>query len=144
MAFQRCSWAFQRLGLLGLLVFVACGAAGLLGGHGIWSGWKQADGPLTAKWDRVVRVNAPADLVIELPPGESSFLVARPFFDAIRIEAIRPAPTGMHAEAGRIRLSFDAAGAYVELAYRPRTPGRLAFDLESGPHRIHGGSISLP
>jgi hypothetical protein len=127
----RLGWLFERVGWIAMAAVLIAAAAGLFGNGWLSEREVSAGGALTAKYPRFGRAHAPLELAVEwLPRQEAAALwISRSYLDGFEITEIRPPPSGVTVDAGRMRYTFRTA--------RPHAPVRVAFMLK--PKR--GGSF---
>jgi hypothetical protein len=129
LAFQRKSWKIQRVGwfLMGALLVLA-----LLGAFG--DGWlartsrHSADSTVSVRYDRVARLESPAEIEISAVPegdGTLDLTVDQALLAATSLSDLQPLPREIVALPGGQRLSYRAEGA---------TPVALRFRIT--PHRL--------
>ena len=136
------AWRTQRIGWWLLGMFVVAAAFGVFG-DGPVSRQRAVTpgGQLTLEYERFVRIDAPAQMRIEVaaPAGtqDIQLWLARDYAERIEIETISPAPVG--TAAGRKALFYrfrvtDTPTA-ITFNYKPRKTGRLhaAIGLTDAP-----------
>jgi hypothetical protein len=121
---------FERVGWVAMAAVLIAAAVGLFG-DGWLSEREVSAGALTAKYPRFCRAHAPLELAVEwLPRQEPAALwISRSYLDGFEIAEIRPTPSGVTVDAGRMHYTFRTA--------RPHAPVSVTFMLK--PKR--GGSF---
>jgi hypothetical protein len=127
----RLGWVFERVGWIAMAAVLIAALAGLFGNGWLSEREVSAGGALTAKYPRFCRAHAPLELAVEwLPRQEPAALwISRSYLDGFEIAEIRPTPSGVTVDAGRIHYTFHTA--------RPHAPVSVTFTLK--PKR--GGSF---
>ena len=134
----RRGWIFERVGWIAMAAILAAAAVGLFG-HGWLSESESAAGDeLIVRYTRFGRAHSPIELSVDwLPRGQEPTLwIARSYLDEFEIEEIRPTPSAVTLDAGRIRYSFRSSppGARVEVKFRLKAQhggpyrGRIGVD----------------
>lgn len=146
--FQRRSWKVQRVAwcLMGALLIVT--ALGGLGAGGFLSRTttRSADQTLSARYDRVWRMENPAVLEITAPPdgnGSLELTIDARFLSVVSVSEMFPLPREIVALPEGQRLQYRAEGkdpVTVRLQVTPHRFGRLRARIAGGKDQ----SIELP
>jgi hypothetical protein len=117
-AFQRHSWRVQRIGWVALALVIALALGGGLG-PGPLGDRKLTRGDLTLRYDRFVRVEAPASVHLALraqTDRSAEFWLSGDWLERVHLETIVPEPDEVFTRDGRvhIRLPADRHGAEVK------------------------------
>lgn len=122
--FHRVEWRIQRLGWVGVAIFLALAFAGLFGGGPLSRA--HADGPTgRVDYERFVRNGSPTEIIIT-PSGSSHGIsrieITAAYLEAGRVERITPEPAAVRIEGKRLVYEFAAAapGASVSFHIDPQ------------------------
>lgn len=136
------AWHAQRIGWVLLGMFVVAAALGVFG-DGPASRQRVADGggQFTLEYERFVRIDAPAQMRVEIAPHtdmrDVKLWLAHDYAQHIEIETITPQPVGTAAgrEALFYRFRVIEAPTTITFSFKPRTTGRLhaAIGLAGAP-----------
>lgn len=107
--FQRGSWVAQRFGLAGLVVFLFCGALGLLGGGGPLSNQRRSSDKVALVYERFIRADTPAELEISLR-ATAEFTLDSAFFERVRFERFHPVPVSIYRDGDVVVFRFTPSG----------------------------------
>jgi len=103
--FQKKEWIFQRIGMVGLALFVLAALLGFTGMGGPFSRGEAGErgGPLHIEYERFVRRGGFSTLTLHLhaAPGDVRFWVSAPYFEHVRIESVAPTPELVSVETDR-------------------------------------------
>ena len=143
--FQRYQWTVQRWGWAILALVLLAALLGLLGRGPLSSTDAEApDQSLRVKYNRFIRVRAPADLKISVAAkasqnGAIRLWIDREYLDHLQVKHITPRPE--HEEAGSDRHIF------VFRAAAPGNPVEIVLHFEPekpGPHTCRVGLVDGP
>lgn len=136
--FQRRDWRAQRVGWVVMLLLILGSLAGLFG-RGPVAHASVGGTPLRVEYDRLVRHQADAELMLRLAPGatagQARIQLDSALLNAIRIERLTPEPDS--ETATREGVVFDFA---VDDAESPLT---IRLDYRATGYWAKRGSIAL-
>jgi hypothetical protein len=126
---QRRTWRFQRVALFVMVVIVAAGLLGLLGGNGPLASASAEDPAATVmvEYRQFLRRRASVSLVLHLREGSTSapevaVRFERSYIESFEVQTLNPTPS--RVEAGATEISY-----YFEIA-EPGQETTLTFHLE--------------
>ena len=133
----RLGWMFERVGWIAMAAVLIAAVGGLFGNGWLSEREVSAGGALTAKYSRFGRAHAPLELVVEwLPRQEPAALwISRSYLDGFEIAEIRPTPSGVTVDAGRMHYTFRTA--------KPHAPVRVTFMLKPKRSGSFVGRVGL-
>lgn len=136
--FFRRNWIIQRIGWIAMALIIVAGLLGLFGAPGPLSRARASRGPIEVEFDRLVRMNAPSEIHIDVGSSGPRFAVSlnRDFVDAVEIRSITPSPKSVEIRNDRVLYTFEAGRSprvtysieYLKMGARE---GRIG--LEGGP-----------
>lgn len=134
--FQTREWHAQRVGIVLVGLFVLAAVLGLTGAGGVLNDATAVSdsGNVRIEYDRVVRRSASASMTLRFhsdPPGFIQFWVSAPYFDAVHIESVTPAPQTVTVEGARHVYTIRAASpdVAVTVTLEHKTWGRLEGEV---------------
>lgn len=136
------AWRMQRIGWWLLGMFVVAAALGVFGdGPASRQRLVAPDGQLTLEYERFVRVDAPAQMRVEIAPPAGTrdvqLWLTRDYAQRIEITTINPQPvdTAAGREALFYRFRLTDTPTAIVFDFKPRNPGRLhaAIGLAGAP-----------
>lgn len=149
--FQRMSWKFQRVGFIGLLLFIFAGLLGLFGDGGWLSSTESTRGKLMAHYDRFVRFSAPTEMEIDLPLASARALsVNRSFIEGVKIDQIIPPPDEIAVTSDAFIYSFRRTTSSISeiritISYTPRRIGVLKCEIGAGEvEKLNFSQLAYP
>ena len=148
MTYQRRNWRVQRIGWAGMALVLLLGLAGLLGDGPIAHAMARAGG-LEVRYDRIVRLEAPAAWDLVIPPdadGRVRLTLDQALLARIRVEALSPAPERTTLIPGGQLLEFPAGAgpALVRMQFVPERMGRLRTAVTGASQAVRLSLIVLP
>jgi hypothetical protein len=134
--YQRREWRAERIGWLGLCIFVGAAALGMFG-NGPLSHATAADGgrQLTVRYERFIRESALSEIRLEFArsdpaTSEVAVWIDRAYLRDLDVSSMLPEPTRVEHHGDRVVFVFSLGGpprmpADIVLRYRPTRAGRL-------------------
>lgn len=122
--FHRREWLIERIGWLGVAIFLVLAFAGLFGG-GPLSHARAGNAEGSIEYERFVRSGTSTDLVITPAHADPSGLhrveITADYLEAFRIERITPQPTATRMAGPHLVYEFAAAapGAAISFQVHP-------------------------
>lgn len=153
--FQEREWTAERIGWVVLAILVLLALAGLFGTGPLSSASvDDADGALTAGYERFVRHDGRTTLSIEVAGdlssnGEIDVWLSRDYLDAFEIQTISPEPSDVISADDRVIYVFPVDDSIstlsVSFSLRPQEMGRISCDagVRDGPS-VSFDQISFP
>jgi hypothetical protein len=140
-AFERREWRFQDAGAAAICLLLLAAIAGLFG-SGAFSERRRtsADGGTTVEYQRYERLGAPAEVRVELRPGQAragrlTLLVEAAYLGSFKIESITPRPEAELAGPDGVRYRFEVAES--------GEPSRVLFELRARKFGSARGGIGV-
>lgn len=124
-----------RVGRWALAAVLVLAALGVFGGAGplVATRASGADG-FAVRYDRFARLDAPLEIAVTLPPGDSAFTLSGDLATDLDVEAVSPAPDAERATADGTRYAVDASDRVATVHGRP-----ARFGVLGGAVRLDGG-----
>ena len=143
-AFQRRSWAIQRVGWAAIAAWLLASAVGWTGpGPASRGRAVTPDQQVSIRYDRVLHLDAPSRVVVQVEGERAGTLqleLGGAYAEAFRVHELVPGPRTESAGVGSrsFTLEIDPTGpARVELALVP-----LAWGWQTGELRIDGRPVA--
>lgn len=149
MDFQRRDWRAQRVGWIAMLLLVVAAAAGFLG-NGPMSRASAKSGHAELRYERFVRVHAPAEWRVAAQPQGAGALrveIDSSLLREIQIASIVPAPARVESAPGHAAYVFGGAGASpaeVTFHFKVQSAGRLEGTVRAGDAALRVAAWALP
>lgn len=109
--FDRLEARAERAGWLVMLATVVAAVLGLFGNGLIgYAENVSPDGRVAVRFDRFLRLGAPAEVVVEMkrvPPGSLDLAVDRQYLDGMNIERVTPTPASVRMDRDAAIYSFE-------------------------------------
>lgn len=136
MVFQGTEWAVELLGVVGMIAVVVAMAQGVFG-LSEKTVTEAGQGPLAARYDRVVHWETQTTLELRIKPSapdhRASVSINDAYLDAMMTERITPEPERVESGADRTTFTFagsDGGQALVVRFYlEPDRPGDVDADI---------------
>lgn len=145
LAFERKSWAVQRIGWALMTLVILAALAGLLGPGPLSRAKAETpDGALVAVYNRFVRASDTDDLRVSfgreaIRDGVVRLWVDRQYLGGVDVERVVPQPASVEVASDRLVYVFtaapDAASGEVGFRVKPQALGsrRVRLGLAGGP-----------
>lgn len=151
MRFQRWIWTLQRCGWVVLVGLSLLGLLGVIARGPLSRVQTQSrGGELAAHFDRVLHVDAPAQVSIRAAPqGESlSVGISKDYFMGINVGRIVPIPSRTIADGSQVTLVFEtipsAAEQVVILHLEPAQSGWHRARISAAGESVEFTQLALP
>jgi hypothetical protein len=150
-AFQRRQWRAERIGWALMAAIVLAALAGLFGnGPAARATAASGDGQVQIDFDRIVRRNAPSQLVLTLTPSDDEVRVEVPreYADRMGLRPLSPLPAQSLATAEGTVYWYSTGGSHgrvrMTFTLHPRTVGRTSAQLIVAERTVSVSQLVLP
>lgn len=138
LVYHRREWIVQRVGWVGMLLFIVAACFGLFGGQGAFTMTRGSAEDLLLEYDRFARYASDTAFILTVGKANGGIAVIEADDDFMRnvaVVSILPEPASMRSIGGRLRLTFaiDRLPATITMRLKPHRVGPLrgVFQLHS-------------
>lgn len=143
--FERGFWKFQRVGRIGLAVFILLALLGFTGSGPLSNASASSpDGEIRVSYERIDRINAPSTLELsfqadQVSAGELKVWIDSGFVSNIRLDQITPEPDSVEVGPDRyvfaFKVSAESDPAPISFQFTPEKPGlaKATVGIVDGP-----------